>query len=505
MKKLVALLLMITSTVVNAWDSSSAYNTVAMSYTANSTITQNIVLSDFQRLQSSLNFVVDVKNGGGRPTQDPVTLAAGAYASQTDTASVKIYMYNSAGTLVNSVTSQNYVLQNWGSDPSNHFSTKPGDNLWAFTQASVSYNGSLADVAYIKIEMKGTDGAWWAGNYGPQWRTPTVTVGADTTNIVYNSEFGVAPDGLKAQGWVANNGQGWSNCGVTSGSLLCVTQEAGVTANMWGGGYDSTGGTTSGQSGGYSGTLTSSNATQAASGSITPGGGGSSTPTPPPFDGTLTQTNAPSGQTVDSTQGGFTGTQQQRVDQWKNSTQAKNNVLYIEQTYGANNNVNVDQSGTKNRIDFTLNGNGNVVSSSQTGSNYLKQEVPGWGNNITTMQSNTVGSNYAETKIQGNGNTVNHIQSGNANQVLFHSSQGDINTINTSQTGSASHYVEAKLIGNFHNVKVDQQGGTANRANIDLTNSGGASNIDLQQLGGKAVTVIQSCANSQGCGTTIRQ
>jgi hypothetical protein len=39
---------------------------------------------------------------------------------------------------------------------------------------------------------------------------------------------------------------------------------------MWGGGYDSSGGTTTGQSGGYNGTLTSNNASQAASGSITP-------------------------------------------------------------------------------------------------------------------------------------------------------------------------------------------------------------------------------------------
>ena len=506
MKKLIALLLLVSANV-HAWDSSSAYNTVAMSYTANSTITQTIVLNAAQQSQSSVNFVVDVKNGGGRPTQDPVTLAAGAYASQTDTASVTMYLYSATGSLITSVTSQNYVLQNWGSDPSNHFSTKPGDNLWAFTQASVAYNGSLANVGYIKIEMKGTDGAWWAGNYGPQWRTPTVTVGSDTTNVVYNSEFGIAPNGVQAQGWVANNGQGWSNCGVTSGSLLCVTQEAGVTANMWGGGYDAAGGTTSGQAGGYSGTLTSSNATQAASGTIAPGGGGS-TPSPPPFDGTLTQSNAPTNQTVTSgtsSTAGPSATQQTTVTSRSTTAQTYQNILYIDQSYGQNNSVDVSQQGPKNRIDFTMNGNGNVVSSSQAGSNYMKTDIPGWGNNVTTIQSNTSGYHYAETKIQGNGNTVNHTQTGNASQILFNTSQGDINNITTLQSGSAAHFVESKLQGNFHNVRVDQQGGLANKANIELTNSGGAGNIDLQQLGGKSVTVIQNCANSQGCGTTIRQ
>ena len=63
MKKLIALLLLVSANV-HAWDSSSAYNTVAMSSTANSTITQTIVLTAAQQSQSSVNFVVDVKNGG---------------------------------------------------------------------------------------------------------------------------------------------------------------------------------------------------------------------------------------------------------------------------------------------------------------------------------------------------------------------------------------------------------------------------------------------------------
>lgn len=494
---------MLFSVSVNAWDSSSAYNTVAMSYTANSTITQVIVLNATQQSQSSINFAVDVKNGGGRPTHDlngnPL-----AYSTQTDTASVTIYRYNSAGQLIGTSTSQNYILKNYGSNAG--WSTVPGDNLHPFTQASVTYSGSLADTAYIKVEMKGTDGAWWAGNYGAQWRTPTITVGVDPSNLAYNSEFGIAPDGLKAQGWVANGGQGWSNCGVTSGSLLCVTNESGVTANMWGGGYSATGGTTSGQAGGYSSTLTTYNATDAASGTITPGG--STTPTAPAFDGTLTQTNNPTTDVItsgaDST-AGFTGTQQARVNAWTGSTQAKNNVLYIEQTYGANNQVTITQSGVKNRIDFKLDGNSNVANTTQTGSNYLKEEIPGWGNNVTINQSNTTLTNYAETKIQGNGNTVNHQQVGPGNHILFSSSAGDINTINSSQSGNVGHYLEVKMTGNWNNVTSTQSGNTANKANIDLTNAGGAASVDLQQTGGKNFTIIQSCVNPAGCSTTVRQ
>lgn len=258
-----------------AWDSSDAYNTVAMSYTANTTITQFIVLNDAQRASgAAINFVVDVKNGGGRPTMHPDG-TLGAYASQTDKAWVTIYAYNSSGALIGSATSQEYVLQNWGSASNPGWSTGPGDNIWDFTQASVSYTSDTSQVAYIKIEMKGTDGAWWAGNYGAQWRTPTVTVG-DSNNLVYNSEFGVASNGIQAQGWTSSTGS-WSSCGVTSGSLTCVTQESGVTANMWGGGEDLSGGTTSGTAGGYSSVLTSDNAEAAAAGEdiANPGGGGS--------------------------------------------------------------------------------------------------------------------------------------------------------------------------------------------------------------------------------------
>ena len=264
-----------------AWDSSSAYNTIAMSYTANTTITQIINLNSTQQAANSINFKVDVKNGGGRPTHDLSGNPLG-YSSQTDSATITIYRYNSAGTLLGSSVSQTYTLYNYGSNAGG-WSAAPGDNQHPFTQASVTYNGSLAGVAYIKIEMKGTDGAWWAGNYGAQWRTPTVTVGSSTTNIVYNSEFGVASNGVQAQGWTPNYGS-WSACGVTSGNNTCVTQQAGVTANMWGGGEDLNGGTTSGAAGGYSGTLTSDNATQAAAGTLTPGGssGGNAGPAPNP-------------------------------------------------------------------------------------------------------------------------------------------------------------------------------------------------------------------------------
>jgi hypothetical protein len=264
----------------NAWafDSSSAYNVVAMSYLSNQTIYNRVVLDATQKTQSSVTFTADVQNGGGRPTHDlngnPL-----AYSTQTDSAFIRMKLYDTAGNLINTVNSPTYVLKNLGSDPSNQFSTNPGDNLHPWSRASVTYTGDLSNIRFIQLEMVGTDGAFWAGNYGPMWRVPTVTFGADATNTVYNPEFGIAPNSVRAQGWF-NSSNTWAVCGVTSGSVPCVTAVSGVNANMWGGGYDINGGSLAGVVGGYEGTLTSTTADNAAAtGSPVPA---SPPPLPPP-------------------------------------------------------------------------------------------------------------------------------------------------------------------------------------------------------------------------------
>ena len=223
--------------------------------------------------------------------------------------------------------------------------------------------------------------------------------------------------------------------------------------------------------------------------------------------GTITMTNSTGQEVINSGAGSVTikNSQQTKVDNWNNTSQSRNNELYIDQVGGTNNTVNITQSGTKNKIDFKLDGNNNNITNNQTGSNYLNIDVPGWGNNVTVNQTNTVTSNYAETKIQGNGNTVNHTQTGNADHILFNTVTGDINTVNTTQSGSAGHYAETKLTGNYNNVKVDQSGNTSNKASIDVTNAGGPASVDLQQTGGKSFNIIQSCVNPAGCSTVVRQ
>ena len=232
---------------------------------------------------------------------------------------------------------------------------------------------------------------------------------------------------------------------------------------------------------------------------------------PTVIGGTITQTNAPSNQIISSGGGiGISTNQQSRVNNWNNGVnQIPNNYLYIDQISGDYNNITVTQTTStgKNRIEATLSGTGNnTINATQTGTNYLKLDANGANNSITSQQSNnSLNSNFKETTITGNNNTINTNQKDNANKIMFTTVTGNSNSVNAVQEGTGNHYLENKLTGNGHSILVNQSGGTANNAKIDLTNGGGAANIDLQQSGGKSFSIIQSCTNPAGCSTVIRQ
>lgn len=233
------------ASTANAFESGTDYNSANMSYTANSTISQIIVLDSAMQSGGTITFSVEAHAGGGRSLQH-------------DTGQLKLEYYNGGTLLGSSETS--YATSNLLQ--MNAWSSVPGDNSEPWTTLSLTSTdcgsaGSCASVTHVRVIMVGTDTSWWAGNYGPQWRVPTVTFtptgGSAGNNILYNPEFGLDPTGVFAQGWTSSTS--WGACGTTSGSVMCTTTAAGVTANMSGGGYDANGGTTAATPGGYTGTL----------------------------------------------------------------------------------------------------------------------------------------------------------------------------------------------------------------------------------------------------------
>ena len=257
MKKILFALLLVCSNVF----AQTNYNSIATAYVT-TTISQNVVFNSTMQQGGTFTFSVLAHNGGGR-------------ANQADTANVKIEFYTSTGTLlstVNSNYSANLPIPN-AKDPPQADPTVPWTVL---TTSSTNCGGSCAGVAYAKVSMYGIDGSYWAGDYGPWYRAPTLQLNGGG-NLLYNPEFGPAY-GYNAQGWTTSPAMGACQ-GAWGGSNPCIvnssgtpgTSTVGLVANENGGGPSTTGGTTSGTAGGYNSTM-----------SVTNAGPGTGTPQTPP-------------------------------------------------------------------------------------------------------------------------------------------------------------------------------------------------------------------------------
>ena len=217
---------------------------------------------------------------------------------------------------------------------------------------------------------------------------------------------------------------------------------------------------------------------------------------------------------------GITNAQQTR----KNSetlqrTNQSGNEIQIEQI-GDNNNITIRQGVTvsgKNRIELFSNGNYNTlnlnqgytttgtVSAGDSNDHYLSLTINGNTNAVTTQQTGT--SKWNEINLTGNNNSLTNLQTGTGAKILFQSVNGNNNTINTNQKDGGNQYLDIKLTGAGHSVTAVQEGAGNHAATIDFTNSGGASSLNLNQLGGTAQTysIQQSCTNAAGCSTNITQ
>lgn len=498
---------------VVAFESSSDYNTANMAYPSNTTISQVIVFNSTMQAGGTIQFDVLTRNGGGR-TANP------------DTANIKIEYYSASGSLKGS--SETAYSANLPSG--SYWSAGPGDIDQPFQQISLTSTncgsaGSCANVAYMKISMIGTDGSFWAGNYGPGWLVPTVTFNGGS-NLVYNPEFGVAPNGVMAQGWTAS--AGWGTCGTVSGSVTCVTNATGVTANMHGSGYDAAGGTTSGNAGGYTSTMSTTN------------------PTP-------STAPVPTNTITEGVSGGMTASQSsrkaayiQRRDSYSDNhiyieQVGNNNTINIEQSspnntvrginqeaaklYGDNNNIDIRQGANgangRNLVQIETNGTANTIKMYQDRNDDGTQDASananhvstlnlvGDLNNITLIQRNNLTNtqgHYVEANILGSSNNVLSKQISDVGKTAFIDVTGNSNLVNLYQHDNAAHYADITLTGNGHSVNLEQTGTGAHKATVDLTNNGASSSVNILQQGttSQSYSVIQSCVTS-GCGVTVTQ
>lgn len=450
-----------------------ANNAIKMAYNF-TTVAQTVVFNSAMQAGGTLTLSAQAMDGGGRSPGDPLTL--------------KLVFYNSSNAVITTVQ-QAFTLTYGLNTPS------------TYSVSTANCGGSCTNVAYVSVQFYGKDGGYWAGNYGPYIISPTLTFNGGS-NILYNPQFGTYSGTGYAQGWTSS--AGWQNCALYSGSATCVIDNG---AQVNGGTYSATGGTTSGTSGGYE-----------------------AAPPAPTYTSNITtqqQARVDSFRARTSTEAGI------HIEQiGDNNTitivqKGRSSIMGIGQDKalidGDSNNITIRQgvSATgNNEIKLRVVGNTNTLNLNQANTtqgtaiggngHYLYTDIFGSLNTLTTQQSNTggVGGHYAETTISGNSNNITKLQTGNGNKIMFTNVVGNNNTVTANQKDTGQHYLDLKLTGNGHNANIVQEGTASHRATIDLTNAGGSSSIILNQNSNttpQVYSIQQSCANAAGCSATVTQ
>lgn len=164
-----------------------------------------------------------------------------------------------------------------------------------------------------------------------------------------------------------------------------------------------------------------------------------------------------------------------------NTRTTNDSQVYIQQI-GDNNNIVVDQEGTKN--------------------NYAYISNSGSGNNIhVTQRGNaSTSTDYSYTVINGNYNNVNVTQtSTGGGKGAFINVANNNNSVTVNQADAGSHYAEVGLTGGNKTVSISQSGSASQMASVQL--SGNPTSLTLQQSGStQNFYAIQfNCATAGGC------
>ncbi len=220
-----------------------------------------------------------------------------------------------------------------------------------------------------------------------------------------------------------------------------------------------------------------------------------------------------------------------------------NNTVTIEQTGSHNmiqglgggnaildgdtNTLNIKQGGGniagRNLIEFGIYGNSNNVTFTQarntdtglhdgaeSGGHYAGLGINGDSNTVTIRQGNQGAANsghFGLIYIKGDGNNLTLKQTHDGEKRAFISVDGNNNTSLISQGGLGNQYIDLMMTGNGHTANVTQTGAGSHRATINLQNAGGASVLNLTQQGttGQQYSIMQQCANLNGCSVTLTQ
>ena len=197
------------------------------------------------------------------------------------------------------------------------------------------------------------------------------------------------------------------------------------------------------------------------------------------------------------------------------------NTIYAEVLNGDTNDIDIQvHSQDENGVTVTVNGDRNDiiawlgkheagnVDTDETGDNEVYWVVVGNDNILESYQTDDNGNGglHIANYITGDDNTVKHTQRGGGNHDGFIEIDGNDNTVELLQRGNTDQQFADIVLDDGHNVDVFQRYGS-HTANIDLTNSGGAYTLDLDQTGtsDRTYNMTGICTNSAGCSLNVVQ
>ena len=169
------------------------------------------------------------------------------------------------------------------------------------------------------------------------------------------------------------------------------------------------------------------------------------------------------------------------------------NTLKVYQGKHVDGSLDTDETGDHEAY-WTVTGNNNDLGSYQTDVN----------------RSGGGGSpHHLANIIDGDRNKVEHIQMGKAGHDGFIEITGDDNTVDLYQRGNGGvKWADIVLTGDDHTVDVNQRGSNSASAAIDLTNSGGAYTLDLDQnvtTASDSYSITGYCATPSGCSVIVNR
>ena len=417
------------------------------------TISSIVVFDNTMRAGGTLNFSALLADGGGRAPGDPITM--------------KMVFYNSSNQIINTVQ-QSYTLT-------------LGAAASTYSLSTLNCGSSCSNVSYVSVQFYGKDGGYWAGNYGPYIQSPSLTFNGGS-NILYNPDFGIY-SGTQPHGWSSSNG--WQSCQLYSGTNTCVINNN-ATVNSLGGGYSSTGGTTSGQAGGY--------------------------PTVAVILSAITSTQQNLVNTSKSISGSGIYVNQSGTGVILNITQqGLNNLIKGQdlsaaaQITGNYNSLTVNQNTSGNVLGIDVNGSYNTIDITQNKNQTALIGITGNSNNLTMEQQifGASGEHFAKINISGNSNTIDTSQKDSGNKILFTDIQGSNNAVDVKQWGTGQHFLDLTL-GSSNTVNVIQDGLGSHSATVNLSGNPTTLNLTQDASTNKNYYLQQLCTTAT-CSATVTQ